>query len=69
MIDFETFKLSSTPKEVFALYRQEDVNELMSHFSTERLHYIGTDMLTRFIGSTVDEMDEKTFEMYMKYYL
>ena len=32
LIDFETFKLKSTPKEVFALYRQEDVNELMSHF-------------------------------------
>lgn len=69
LIDFETFKLSSTPKEVFALYRQEDVNELMSHFRTERLHYVGTDMLTRFIGGTVDEMDEKTFEMYMKYHL
>ena len=26
-------------------------------------------MLTRFIGSAVDEMDEKTFEMYMKYHL
>ena len=69
LINFETFKLSSTPKEVFALYRQEDVNELMSHFRTERLHYVGTDMLTRFIGGTVDEMNEKTFEMYMKYHL
>lgn len=45
LIDFETFKLSSTPKEVFALYRQEDVNELMSHFRTERLHYVGTDII------------------------
>ena len=69
LIDFETFKLSSTPKEVFALYRQEDVNELMRHFNIERLHYVGTDMLTRFIGSTVDEMDEKTFKLYMKYHL
>lgn len=68
LIDFETFKLSSTPKEVFALYRQEDVNALMSHFNMKRLHYVGTDMLTRFMGSTVDEMDEKTYEMYMKYH-
>ena len=69
LIDFETFKLNSTPKEVFALYRQEDVNELMSHFKTERLHYVGTDMLTRFIGSAVDEMDDQTFRLYMKYHL
>ena len=68
LIDFETFQLSSTPKEVFALYRQEDVNALMSHFHTERLHYIGTDMLTRFIAGAVDEMDEKTFDMYMKFH-
>lgn len=69
LINFETFKLSSTPKEVFALYRKEDIDELMSRFKTRRLHYVGTDMLTRFIGSTVDEMDEKKFEMYMKYHL
>lgn len=69
LINFETFKLNSTPKEVFALYRKEDIDELMSRFKTRRLHYVGTDMLTRFIGSTVDEMDEKKFEMYMKYHL
>lgn len=69
LIDYETFKLNSTPKEVFALYRQEDVNELMHHFKTQRLHYVGTDMLTRFLGRTVDEMDDDAFEMYMKYHL
>lgn len=69
LINFETFKLSSTPKEVFALYRKEDIDELMSRFKTRRLHYVGTDMLTRFIGSTVDEMDEKMFDVYMKYHL
>ena len=69
LIDFETFKVSSSPKEVFTLYRLEDIDELMSYFSTERLHYVGTDMLTRFIGSTVDEMDDETFLLYMKYHL
>ncbi|NLD87946.1 MAG: class I SAM-dependent methyltransferase [Clostridiales bacterium] len=69
LVDFETFKLSSTPKEIFTLYRQEDINELMSHFNIERLHYVGTDMLTRFIRGAVDEMDDETFEMYMKYHL
>lgn len=68
-VNFETFKLNSTPKEIFALYRQEDVNALMSHFDTKRLHYVGTDMLTRFISGAVDEMDESTFELYMKYHL
>jgi len=69
LIDFETFKLSSTPKEIFALYRKEDVDVLMEDFHTERLHYVGTDMLTHFIGSEIDGMDEKMFDMYMKYHL
>ena len=68
LIDFQTFKLSSTPKEVFALYRKEDVDELMSSFSVTRLHYVGSDMLTRFIKGAVDEMDDKTFEIYLKYH-
>ena len=69
LIDFNTFKLSSTPKEIFALYRREDIDALMSRFDTERLHYVGTDMLTRFIADAVDGMDDKAFEMYMKYHL
>ena len=42
---------------------------LMSHFNIQRLHYVGTDMLTRFIGGAVDEMNDETFAMYMKYHL
>ncbi len=69
LIDFESFKLNSTPKEVFALYRKEDVDELMKSFEVTRLHYVGTDMLTRFIGTAIDNMSEEMFEMYMKYHL
>ena len=40
----------------------------MSHFKAERLHYVGSDMLTRFIAGSVDEMDDDTFEMYMRFH-
>ena len=69
LIDYETFKFSSNPKEVFSLFRKEDVDKLMSNFNVKRLHYIGTDMLTRFISGAVDEMDDETFEKYVKYIL
>ncbi len=69
LIDPDTFALASTPKEIFALYRKENIDGLMSKFNVERLHYVGTDMLTHFIGNTVDEMDEETFSKYMKYHL
>ncbi len=69
LTDFNTFRLNSNPQEIFALYRKEDVDVLMKEFQTERLHYIGTDMLTRFIRTTIDEMDDNMFEIYMKYNL
>lgn len=69
LIDFETFKLHSTPREVMALYRKEDVDALMSQFSVTRLHYVGTDMLTRFVSGAVDAMDEKMYDWYLRYHL
>ncbi|MBQ8409078.1 MAG: class I SAM-dependent methyltransferase [Clostridia bacterium] len=68
-IDPETFKLYSLPEDVFQLYRKEDIDRLISNFKVERLHYIGTDMLTHFIKATVDEMDDDTFDLYMRYHL
>lgn len=69
LINPDTFILSSTPREIFSLYRKEDIDKLMGTFDVERLHYIGTDMLTHFITNAVDEMDEDTFSKYIKYHL
>jgi len=67
-IDLETFQLSSEPEDVFQLYRKSDVDELMSLFDVTRLHYVGTDMLTRLMKKTVDEMDEDTYALYLRYH-
>lgn len=68
LVNFETFQLSSTPKEVFALYRKEDIDRLMENFRVERLHYVGTDMLTHFMEETIDEMDAESFALYLNYH-
>lgn len=69
LINYNNYKLDSTPAEVFALYRKEDIDALMNNFEVKRLHYIGTDMLSRFIADTIDAMDELTFETYMHFHL
>lgn len=63
-----TFKASSRPEELFVLNRKEDIDELMSNFDVERLHYLGTDMATNFMKETVDAMDDEMFELYLKYH-
>ena len=67
-IDLDTFRLFSLPEDVFQLYRKSDVDELMSHFSVTRLHYVGTDMITRLIKKAVDQMDEETYTLYLRYH-
>ena len=68
-IDPITFKLYSLPEDVFQLYRKCDVDAIMKHFHITRLHYVGTDMLTSFIKTTMDEMDDEVFDIYMRYHL
>lgn len=69
LLDTETFKAFSSPEEIFELYRKEDIFKLMDNFRVARLHYVATDLITNFMRETVDAMDEKTFELYMKYHL
>ena len=68
MIDPDTFKLYSTPEEVFQMHRKSEIDKLMENFNTTRLHFVGTDMLTRMMDETVDTMDDETFDIYMKYH-
>ncbi|MBP3638181.1 MAG: class I SAM-dependent methyltransferase [Clostridia bacterium] len=68
LTDPETFKLTSTPEELFQLYRREDIDSLMDGFTVQRLHYVGTDMATEFMEDTVDAMDDEMFDLYMKYH-
>ena len=64
----ENFKLYSLPEDIFQLYRKEDIDELMSGFKVDRLHYVGTDMLTHMMRECIDNMSDEVFAIYMKYH-
>ena len=69
LTDTSTFKLNSTPDVIIKLHRKEAIDELISGFPVKRLHFIGTDMMTRYMSEKVDEMDEEEYELYLKYVL
>ncbi len=69
LIDFDTFKLRSTPEEVFSMVRREEIDELMDSFDVERLHFVGSDMLTEYFAERVNSMSDKLFDLYVKYHL
>ena len=68
LVDPETFKASSTPEELFELYRKEDIDSLMADFPVDRLHYVGTDMATNYMREVVDSIDDELYELFLKYH-
>jgi ubiquinone/menaquinone biosynthesis C-methylase UbiE len=67
-IDPVIFKASSDPAELFELYRKEEIDELMTAFPTQRLHYVATDLATNYMRDEIDAMDDEIFELYLRYH-
>ena len=67
-IDPMTFDTFSVPEDIFELVRKEDIDRLMSGFPVERLYYVATDLFTNYMRAAVDEMDDETFALYMRYH-
>ena len=58
----------SEPKEVFELYRTEDIAALNAVFPVERVKLIATDGATNYKREYIDEMDDETFEKWLEYH-
>ena len=69
MLDPVTFRAFSKPSDLFELHRVEDIEALRSHFLVTPLHFIATDGYANHMRETLEEMDEETFELYMRYHL
>lgn len=69
MLDTETFDTFSNPWDIFELYRKEDIDKLRIQFSVTQLHFIASDGYTNHMRETVDNMDDRMYELYLKYHL
>ena len=68
MLDPVTFTTFSPPEELFVLYRGEQIKALRSGLPVQPLHYVATDGYTHHMRETVDEMDDETFQIYLRYH-
>ena len=69
MIDTETFDTFSKPWDLFELYRKEDIDALRNHFNVTQLHFIASDGYTNHIREIINQMDDTTYELFVKYHL
>ena len=68
MIDPVTFETFSQPWDLFELHRKEDIDKLRSHFAVTQLHFVATDGYANHMRKTMEEMDEETFQLYLRYH-
>ena len=68
LVDPETFKCSSTSEEIFVLYRREEIDALNKGLPVSRLHFVGTDMYTKYYQDFITQMDDAVFAQYLKYH-
>ena len=57
----------SSPNEIFELYRKSDIDELMKSYNITRLAFVGVDMLSYLYDDTLDNLNDREFEEYMKF--
>ena len=69
LVNLETFDTYSRPIDVFELHRKEDIDALRDNFNVTQLHFIATDGYTNHMRDTIDQMDDKTYELFVKYHL
>ncbi len=68
LLDPVTFKTYSEPKDLFNLSTVSDINRLNTCLPVKRMHLVGSDMSAEFLKDTIDQMDDETFEIYMRYH-
>ncbi len=68
MLNPETFDTFSNPWDIFELHRKEDIDKLRSEFNVTQLHFVATDGYTNHMRETVDQMDGRMYDLYLKYH-
>lgn len=68
ILDLETFKASSNPDDLFVLHRKSEIEELRARFNVTHLHLVATDGYANHMRPTFAEMDDFTYEIYLKYH-
>lgn len=68
MLDPITFRTFSKPWDLFELHRREDIEALRSQFSVTPLHLLATDGYANHMRTALDEMDQETYELFLRYH-
>lgn len=64
----KTLEAYFTPEGIFKLNNVDEIINLSENFDVERLNLIATDGYTCHMKDVVDQMDDETYELYLRYH-
>lgn len=64
----KTLEAYFTPEGIFKLNNVDEIINLSENLTVERLNLIATDGYTCHMKETVDQMDDETYELYLRYH-
>lgn len=65
----DNFNKFISPWGIFQLYRTEDIIKLRNKLNVKSLHIVGADGYSNHMREMLENMDEETFQLYLKYHL
>lgn len=63
-----TYACFSSPKDLFQVYRREDIDALTAPLPARRLHYVATDGMARLLRESLEKMSPERFAAFMGYH-
>ena len=65
----EDFHVISKPEDLYDYVRIDDINKLKEEADLERIKIVAADGPANYMRSTLNSMDEETYELFIKYHL
>lgn len=63
-----TLEAHFPPHGIFKVYLKDEIFDLTNNFDVKRQHFLATDGYTCHMKEAVDQMDDKTYELYLRYH-
>jgi len=67
-IDSATYACISNPRDLFQIYRREEIDALTAPLPAKRLHYVATDGMARLVQDKLAKMTPERFARFMDYH-
>ena len=68
LLNTDNFEMLQKPDYLYNMIKKKDADDVINGLSVTRLHFVASDLAPESMYKIIDNMDDKTFELYMLYH-